>query len=95
MQLAVKEANHKVEMEERNDLIRRIRAIERVSTVKPKTYDKSEEPVWGLLDEMSYSELQERMKIIQGQEERKRELKRELILDEHKVQKDKLRVKKR
>ena len=69
-----------LEAEHRKDLIMKIRAIERVSVVRCKPYDPSEPPRQGLLDEMSYAELQERMKLVEADAKREEENRRKLMI---------------
>merc|ERR1719181_280499 len=61
------------EMAKKKDLIRQIRALERVSVVRPVPFDPSEPPRHGVLEEMSYAELQERLAMGRAQVERERE----------------------
>ena len=65
---------------------RQIRAIEAVSTVTAVPYDPStvanNNLGWGLLDEMSISELKERLKIVNTLHEKRVQAKREMIIDE-------------
>merc|ERR1719453_2581380 len=68
------------EMERRKDLIRQIRAIERVSVLRVKPFDRSEPPRAGYMEEMSLSELNERLKMLQAQQVKETEDKRELSL---------------
>merc|ERR1719409_1841131 len=70
------------EMAKKKDLIRQIRALERVSVVRPVPFDPSEPPRHGVLEEMSYAELQERLAMGRAQIEREREVKRQTIMDE-------------
>ena len=52
------------EMERKRDLIQQIRALEKVPVEKYKLFDPAEPPCQGLLDEMSLSELRERVRIV-------------------------------
>merc|ERR1719181_1877617 len=70
------------EMAKKKDLIRQIRALERVSVVRPVPFDPSEPPRHGMLDEMSLSELQERLRMLSAKQEREREAKRLEIVKE-------------
>merc|ERR1712190_35708 len=74
------------EMERKRDLIREIRALEKVPVERFKMFDPAEPPCQGLLEEMSLAELRERLKIAQSQELKEREDKRERQL-EKKVEK--------
>lgn len=74
------------EMERRRDLIRQIRALEKVPVEKFKHFDRAEQPCQGLLEEMSYAELQERLKIVVDQHAKEVEDKRQRQL-ENKVEK--------
>merc|ERR1712061_910398 len=51
------------EMEKRKDLIRQIRALEKVPVERFKKFDAAEPPCQGLLEEMSLAELRERLRI--------------------------------
>jgi len=70
------------EMAKKKDLIRQIRAIERVSVVRPVTFDPSEPPRHGVLEEMSYAELCERLTMERARQERLVEVKRQNIIEE-------------
>jgi len=70
------------EMERKKDLIRQIRALERVSVVRPKAFDPAEPPRHGLLSEMSLAELQERYALLKDEQEREREATRLANLEE-------------
>merc|ERR1719311_1003489 len=70
------------EMAKKKDLIRQIRAIERVSVVRPVAYDPSEPPRHGVLEEMSLAELQERLSMEKARRERLVEVKRQEIIEE-------------
>jgi len=74
-----KEEEH--EMERRKDLIRQIRALERVPVERFKMFDPAEQPCQGLLEEMSYAELQERLRMETARQDKEREEKRERQLD--------------
>eukprot|EP00928_Gymnodinium_smaydae_P053357 TRINITY_DN37367_c0_g1_i1.p2 TRINITY_DN37367_c0_g1~~TRINITY_DN37367_c0_g1_i1.p2 ORF type:complete len:761 (-),score=288.59 TRINITY_DN37367_c0_g1_i1:52-2334(-) len=74
---ARKKREDEQEMERRRDLIRQIRALERVPIEKFKPNDRAEPPAHGLMEEMSYAELQERLKVLMQQKEQERESKRE------------------
>jgi len=70
------------EMERRRDLIRQIRALEKVPVERFKAYDRAEQPCQGLLEEMSYAELQERLKIVTTQHAKETDDRRERQLKE-------------
>merc|ERR1719262_1815207 len=78
------------EMAKKKDLIRQIRALERVSVVRPVPFDPSEPPRHGVLEEMSYAELQERLAMGRAQVEREREVKQQTIMDERNLKQDDL-----
>eukprot|EP00933_Yihiella_yeosuensis_P010842 TRINITY_DN1176_c0_g1_i1.p1 TRINITY_DN1176_c0_g1~~TRINITY_DN1176_c0_g1_i1.p1 ORF type:complete len:770 (+),score=247.82 TRINITY_DN1176_c0_g1_i1:59-2368(+) len=65
------------EMERRKDLIKQIRALEKAPVEKYKMFDPAEPPCQGLLEEMSYAELKERLKIAESRREKEIEDKRE------------------
>jgi len=69
------------EMAKKKDLIRQIRALERVSVVRPVPFDPSEPPRHGMLDEMSFAELKERLSMLHAKVEREREAKRLDIME--------------
>lgn len=69
-----------IEMERKKDLIRQIRAIERVSVLRAKPFDPSEPPCQGYMEEMSLAELRERLKMVTAQQAKQLEDKRELNL---------------
>mmetsp|Transcript_49965 Transcript_49965/g.139987 ORF Transcript_49965/g.139987 Transcript_49965/m.139987 type:complete len:764 (+) Transcript_49965:140-2431(+) len=69
------------EMEQRKDLIRQIRALEKVPVERFKSFDRAEPPAHGLMEEMSYAELQERLRYLQAQAEKERDEKRERQLE--------------
>merc|ERR1719487_1452219 len=70
------------EMAKKKDLIRQIRAIERVSVVRPVAFDPSEPPRHGVLEEMSLAELRERLSMERARREREVEVKRLNIIEE-------------
>merc|ERR1712232_919315 len=74
-----KEDEH--EMERRKDLIRQIRALERVPVERFKMYDPAEQPCQGLLEEMSLAELRERLKMEQSKQAKELEDKRQHQLE--------------
>jgi len=79
----LKEDEH--EMERRRDLIRQIRAIERVPIERFKMYDPAEAPCQGLLEEMSFSELRERLRMEESKQAKELEDKRERQLEKKHV----------
>lgn len=74
-----KEDEH--EMERRKDLIRQIRALERVPVERFKMYDPAEQPCQGLLEEMSLAELKERLRMEEAKQSKELEDKRERQLE--------------
>merc|ERR1719160_2339641 len=69
-------------MAKKKDLIRQIRALERVSVVRPIAFDPSEPPRHGVLEEMSYAELQERLTMERARREREVEVRRQNIIED-------------
>jgi len=69
------------EMERRKDLIRQIRALEKVPVERFKMYDPAEQPCQGLLEEMSLAELRERLQMEQSRQAKDLEEKRERQLE--------------
>lgn len=80
MDMERKAREDEYEMERKKDLIRQIRAIERVSVLKAQLFDPSEPPQKGFMEEMSLAELRERLKMLQAQNEKQLQDKRELNL---------------
>merc|ERR1719335_366498 len=80
-ELKIKKAEDEKEMERRKDIIRQIRALERVSTTKIKPFDAAEDPRGGYMEEMSLSELRERLQILKSQHEKEVEDRREANLE--------------
>jgi hypothetical protein len=70
------------EMGKKKDLIRQIRALERVSVVRPIAFDPSEPPRHGVLEEMSLVELRERLSMEKARRAREVEVKRLNIIEE-------------
>merc|ERR1719473_76957 len=68
MDMERKAREDEYEMERKKDLIRQIRAIERVSVLKAQLFDPSEPPRKGFMEEMSLAELRERLKMLQAHE---------------------------
>merc|ERR1719313_1728773 len=68
------------EMERKKDIIRQIRALERVSVVRPNPFDPFEAPRGGYMEEMPLSELRERLNMITAQRAKEIEDKKELNL---------------
>ncbi|KAF4665386.1 hypothetical protein FOL47_004628 [Perkinsus chesapeaki] len=81
------------EMERRKDMIMQIRALERVSVVKTSAYDPSEVPHHGLLEEMSLSELKERLKLAREADEAERVNRRAHNLEQKRIQQESLLAK--
>merc|ERR1719453_379804 len=81
MDMERKKREDAYEMERKKDLIRQIRAIERVSVLKAQLFDPSEPPRKGFMEEMSLAELRERLKMLQAANEKELEDKREKNLD--------------
>mmetsp|Transcript_99109 Transcript_99109/g.212345 ORF Transcript_99109/g.212345 Transcript_99109/m.212345 type:complete len:757 (-) Transcript_99109:76-2346(-) len=69
------------EMERKKDLIRQIRALEKVPVSRFKMFDPAEAPCQGLLEEMSLAELRERVKIMEAHNQKELEDKRERQLE--------------
>lgn len=69
------------EMERRMELIRQIRALEKVPVERFKQFDPAESPCRGFLEEMSHAELGERLKSLEAQHAMELERKRERQLD--------------
>jgi hypothetical protein len=72
-----KQKEDEFEMEKRKDLIRQIRALERVPVERFKMFDPAEPPCHGLLEEMSLSELRERLTMEEAKHAKELEEKRE------------------
>eukprot|EP00435_Cladocopium_sp_Y103_P050722 s1613_g15.t1 len=70
VELARKKREDELEMERRKDLILQIRALERAPRESAKVFDRAEVAGHGLLEEMSWAELKERLKVMQAQHER-------------------------
>jgi len=77
-----KAKEYEYEMAKKKDLIRQIRAIERVSIVRPVPFDPSEPPRHGVLEEMSLAELHERLAMGRAKAERETEVKRLAIMED-------------
>lgn len=69
------------ELERKKDLIRQIRALEKVPVSRFKMFDPAEPPCQGLLEEMSMAELRERVKIMEANRAKELEDKRERQLE--------------
>eukprot|EP00746_Dinoflagellata_sp_MGD_P161759 gnl/MRDRNA2_/MRDRNA2_89028_c0_seq1.p1 gnl/MRDRNA2_/MRDRNA2_89028_c0~~gnl/MRDRNA2_/MRDRNA2_89028_c0_seq1.p1 ORF type:complete len:760 (+),score=202.59 gnl/MRDRNA2_/MRDRNA2_89028_c0_seq1:111-2390(+) len=81
MDMERKKREDAYEMERKKDLIRQIRAIERVSVLKAQLFDPSEPPRKGFMEEMSLAELRERLKMLHAANEKELEDRRERNLD--------------
>merc|ERR1712187_483292 len=68
-------------MGRRKDLMRQIRALETVPVERFKGFDRAEQPCQGLMEEMSFAELQERLKLLEAQRSKELEEKKERQLD--------------
>ena len=75
-----KKEEDKIEQERRNDMIRQIRAIERVPKLKAKHFDPTTSSGQGLLQEMSLVELKERLRMVQARQKEEVVEKRKAIL---------------
>ncbi|CAE7580990.1 CFAP99 [Symbiodinium natans] len=75
--LAKKKKEEESEMERKREIIRQIRALERAPRESAKVFDRAEAPAHGFLEEMSFSELKERLKVMEIQHARSVEAKRE------------------
>eukprot|EP00746_Dinoflagellata_sp_MGD_P161462 gnl/MRDRNA2_/MRDRNA2_88615_c0_seq1.p1 gnl/MRDRNA2_/MRDRNA2_88615_c0~~gnl/MRDRNA2_/MRDRNA2_88615_c0_seq1.p1 ORF type:complete len:781 (+),score=214.70 gnl/MRDRNA2_/MRDRNA2_88615_c0_seq1:81-2423(+) len=80
-ELEIKKREDEKEMERRKDIIRQIRALERVNATKVKTFDAAEDPRGGYMEEMSLSELRERLQLLKSQHEKEVETRREANLE--------------
>jgi hypothetical protein len=80
MDMERKKREDEYEIERKKDLIRQIRAIERVSVLKAQLFDPSEPPRKGFMEEMSLAELRERLKMLGAANEKELDDKRELNL---------------
>eukprot|EP00746_Dinoflagellata_sp_MGD_P127778 gnl/MRDRNA2_/MRDRNA2_62273_c0_seq1.p1 gnl/MRDRNA2_/MRDRNA2_62273_c0~~gnl/MRDRNA2_/MRDRNA2_62273_c0_seq1.p1 ORF type:complete len:723 (-),score=201.87 gnl/MRDRNA2_/MRDRNA2_62273_c0_seq1:248-2416(-) len=69
------------QMEQRKDLIRQIRSVERVPVQCHTSFDPSEPPQQGFMEEMPLSELRERLQRIKAQQAKELEDKRHLNLE--------------
>jgi hypothetical protein len=78
--IARKQEEDKIEQDRRNDLIRQIRAIERVPKLRAKHFDPTESSGIGLLEEMSLVELKERLRMGHAREEEEVVEKRQKIM---------------
>lgn len=80
-ELEIKKREDAKEMERRKDIIRQIRALERVNASKSvKTFDPGEDPRGGYMEEMSLSELRDRVQSLRAQHEKEIEDRREANL---------------
>jgi hypothetical protein len=70
-ELEVKKREDEKEMERRKDIIRQIRALERVNATKSvKAFDPMEDPRGGYMEEMSLAELREKLQLMKSQHEK-------------------------
>merc|ERR1712187_760434 len=76
-----KEREDAHEMERKKDIIRQIRALEKVPVERFSKFDAAEPPCQGLLEEMSLAELRERIKIMEANQRKELEDKRERQLE--------------
>jgi len=84
-----KEEEDAREAEERADKIRELRAINTIQKKNIVVFDPTESSGIGLLDEMSYMEMKERLEVEKRKEEESTALKRQEIIDEkHKKAKE-------
>mmetsp|Transcript_76522 Transcript_76522/g.120828 ORF Transcript_76522/g.120828 Transcript_76522/m.120828 type:complete len:751 (+) Transcript_76522:123-2375(+) len=77
-----KEREDAHEMERKKDLIRQIRALERVPVERFTKFDPAEQPCQGLLEEMSLAELRERLSLEKGKRVKELEEKKERQLQQ-------------
>lgn len=81
-ELAIKKAEDEKEAARRKDIIRQIRALERVNATKAmKPFDAAEDPRGGYMEEMSLAELRERLYLVKSQHEKEVEDRREANLE--------------
>ena len=76
---------HEAEQKEREDVIRRIRALERVPNRRAKIFDPTKSAGVGLLDEMSLTELYARLKIVKERDDKLLDQRREKIKNQKHV----------
>lgn len=81
-----------MEQERRNDLIRRIRAIERVPKLRAKVFDPTTSSGQGLLEEMSLVELRERLRIVKARDAEEVVEKRKAIMQVKQEKEKKLKA---
>jgi hypothetical protein len=87
-----KEEEDQKEQERRNDLIRQIRAIERVPKQRAKHFDPTESSGIGLLEEMSLVELRERLRMVHARDEEEVIEKRQKIMRVKQKKEEKLKA---
>eukprot|EP00042_Codosiga_hollandica_P040343 m.346574 g.346574 ORF g.346574 m.346574 type:complete len:625 (-) comp55836_c1_seq1:134-2008(-) len=78
--MAAAEEQARIERERRDEIIRQIRALELVPVSRSKTLDLTETSNIGLLTEMSYHELQERLAYLKTKQAEEEEKRRQEIL---------------
>ena len=72
-------------------MIRQIRALERVPRPKVKVFDPSQSSAQGLLGEMSFAELKERLEVLKVRDAEKEEERRLAILADKRSREEDLR----
>jgi hypothetical protein len=79
-------------MTTQDDLIRQIRALERLPKVRVKQFMPTESSNLGLLGEMSYAELQERLEILKIRDAEKEDLRRQDIIASKRQKEEELKA---
>ncbi len=75
-----------------DDLIRQIRALERVPRPKVKVFDPTESSKLGLLGEMSYAELQERLEVLRARDNELEEERRLTIVSDKRRKEEEMKA---